>query len=348
MRASIDLIDQSPIVGDDVGGVRGFVPTSFALYEGQDELREKLSVYTKAAVLRKQPLDHVLLFGPPGLGKTTLASILAAELGVQMKVTSAPVIERAGDLVALLTTLQERDILFIDEIHRLPTAIEEVLYTAMEQYAVDMIIGQGAGAQAIRLPLAPFTLVGATTKTGMLSGPLHTRFGIIERLSFYTDDALASIVMRNGEAVGIPIARDAALEIGKRSRGTPRIAKRLFRRVSDIALVDSVSLITRDVAIRACGFLGIDDDGLTDLDRRVLTALLTQYDGGPAGLETIAALTGEDRETLEDFCEPFLMRQGFLQRTPRGRVIPLRKIPLLKKRLLGYTDAFQQEVFPEE
>lgn len=342
---SLSLIEQTEIIEDIAS--RGFTPTSFDSYEGQSEIKEKLTVYTQAARMRLEALDHVLLFGPPGLGKTTLATIIASELGVSLKVTSAPVIERAGDLVALLSSLQERDVLFIDEIHRLPKVVEEVLYTAMEQFAVDMIVGQGAGASAIRLPLAPFTLIGATTKTGMLSGPLQTRFGIIERLQFYSDEALAGIIIRNGESLGCEIDLDAALEIGMRSRGTPRIAKRLLRRVRDFAQVKRKTRISKLLVDEALLFLGIDADGLTDLDRKVLSAMLTHYEGGPVGLETIAALTGEDAETLEDFCEPFLMRQGLLQKTPRGRVIPIRKIPLLKKRLLGYTGPLQEGLFGE-
>lgn len=312
-----------------------YQPTCFSEYLGQKELKEKLSVYVQACKLRKEPLDHLLLFGPPGLGKTTLAKVMAQELEVNIKITSAPVIERSGDLVAILSNLIANEILFIDEIHRLPKPIEEILYSAMENFCVDMIVGQGAGAKSIRLPLNPFTLIGATTKTSLLSGPLQTRFGIVERLDFYDNDDLASIVKQNAEFFKIPVLPDAALEIGKRARGTPRIVKRLLRRVRDFAQVYKYSVIDLDVVNCAMKFLNIDEDGLTKLDRQVLIHILKDFDGGPVGVETLAAMTGEDRETLEDFCEPFLIRQGLIQKSPRGRQIPPRKILYLRRRLLG-------------
>ena len=313
----------------------GFAPSSFDEYLGQAVVKEKLQVYTKAALQREEPLDHLLLFGPPGLGKTTMATIIAKELNADIKITSAPVLDRAGDLVAILTNLKPGDVLFIDEIHRLPKAVEEILYTAMEQFCVDMIVGQGAGAKSIRLPLNPFTLVGATTKTAMISGPLQTRFGIVERLDFYEPEDLAQIVLQNGTHLDLNITQEAAEVIGKRARGTPRIVKRILRRVRDFAQVHGSAVIDEAVVGQALTFLGIDEQGLNKLDRAVLTHILKDFNGGPVGLETLAAMTGEDKDTLEDFCEPFLMRQGLLQKTPRGRQIPAQKQIHLRRRLLG-------------
>ena len=312
-----------------------FEPKSFDQYLGQGEIKEKLKVYVSACKLREEQIDHILLFGPPGLGKTTLAKVIAKELGVKFRITSAPIIERSGDLVAILSNLQEHEILFIDEIHRLPKNVEEILYTAMENFAVDMIIGQGAGAKSIRLPLKPFTLIGATTRTSLISGPLQTRFGIVERLDFYDSQSLADIVSQNAEFLNVPILPEAAFEIGKRSRGTPRIVKRMLRRVRDYAQVNKYSLVDKTVVDMALKFLGIDDNGLNKLDRRILTHIIKDFDGGPVGLETLAAMTGEDRDTLEEVCEPYLIRMGLLQKTTRGRQINPKKYISLRRKLLG-------------
>lgn len=308
-----------------------FSPKTLTDYVGQQAIKEKLNIYVQACNMRGEALDHVLLFGPPGLGKTTLAKIIAQELGAQYRITSAPIIERTGDLVAMLSNLQPREVFFIDEIHRLPKQVEEVLYSAMENFCVDMIIGQGAGAQSVRLPINPFTLIGATTKTGLISGPLQTRFGIIERLDFYESEELAKIVEHNAHHAGLAIQPDAAYELGRRSRGTPRIVKRIFRRVRDFAQVHRCTTIDKHVVHQALLLLDIDENGLNKLDRSLLRSILYDFNGGPVGIETLAAMTGEDRETLEDTCEPFLMRNGFIQKTTRGRIIPETKRAWLRQ-----------------
>lgn len=311
-----------------------FIPKKFNDYLGQALLKEKLSVYTQAAKMRNEPLDHMLLSGPPGLGKTTLACIMADVMGVSMKLCSGPTLERTGDLVAILSSLSQRDILFIDEIHRMPSTVEELLYSAMEQFRVDVVIGQGAGAKSVSLPINPFTLVGATTKAGMISAPLRSRFGINERLEYYSAEELQQIILQSARFFGLPITDDAALIIAKASRGTPRIAKKLLRRVRDFAQVKKESPDTLLVT-NALTFLGIDQEGLTAIDILILRTMLTLFNGGPVGVETIASLIGEDAETVESVYEPFLMRAGYIEKTPRGRqIIPL-KMPFLKKRFLG-------------
>ena len=322
-------------------------PKTFAEYLGQEVIKEKLNVYVKACAQREEALDHILIFGPAGLGKTTLARVIAKELDVPLKVTSAPVLERGGDLVAILSNLAPREVLFIDEIHRLPKAVEEVLYSAMQEFAVDMMIGQGATAKSMRLPLNPFTLIGATTKTGMISAPLQTRFGIVERLDFYTAEELGTIAQQNATFLNITIDEDAANLIGSRARGPPRIVKRILRRVRDFAQVHGNAHISLEIAKKGLLFLGLDDDGLSKLDREILLVLLRDFDGGPVGLDTLAAITGEDKETIEDFCEPYLLRQGLLQKTSRGRQIPASKIISLRKKFHLEPDSLQRKLFEE-
>ena len=294
-------------------------PKCLADYVGQTKVKENLSVFIQAAKQRTEPLDHVLLHGPPGLGKTTLAGIIAAEMGVNIRITSGPAIEKAGDLAALLTNLNENDILFVDEIHRLNRAVEEILYPAMEDYALDIIIGKGPSANSIRLDLPKFTLIGATTRSGQLSAPLRDRFGVTLRLELYSPEELCGIVMRSADILGVPIETDGAMEIARRSRGTPRIANRMLRRVRDFAQVRADGVITKPVADEALSALEIDYLGLDPIDRRMLRAIVEHYGGGPVGLETLAATIGEEAVTLEDVYEPYLMQLGFLSRTPRGR-----------------------------
>ena len=299
---------------------RAIRPKLLADYVGQPQVREQMDIFIKAAELRQDALDHLLIFGPPGLGKTTLANIVANEMGVNIRTTSGPVLEKAGDLAAMLTNLEPHDVLFIDEIHRLSPAIEEVLYPAMEDYQLDIMIGEGPAARSIKLDLPPFTLVGATTRAGSLTSPLRDRFGIVQRLEFYSVEDLTSIVARSAGCLNLELEQQAAFEVARRSRGTPRIANRLLRRVRDYADVRNGGIISVDVAKQALSMLDVDDAGFDYLDRKLLSAVIERFDGGPVGLDNLAAAIGEERDTIEDVLEPYLIQQGFLQRTPRGRI----------------------------
>ena len=299
---------------------RAIRPKLLADYVGQPQVREQMDIFIKAAKLRQDALDHLLIFGPPGLGKTTLANIVANEMGVNIRTTSGPVLEKAGDLAAMLTNLEPHDVLFIDEIHRLSPAIEEVLYPAMEDYQLDIMIGEGPAARSIKLDLPPFTLVGATTRAGSLTSPLRDRFGIVQRLEFYSVEDLTYIVARSAGCLNLELEQQAAFEVARRSRGTPRIANRLLRRVRDYADVRNGGVISVDVAKQALSMLDVDDAGFDYLDRKLLSAVIERFDGGPVGLDNLAAAIGEERDTIEDVLEPYLIQQGFLQRTPRGRI----------------------------
>lgn len=296
-------------------------PRKFSEYIGQDKAKANLSVYIQAALKRKEALDHVLLYGPPGLGKTTLAGIIANELGVNFRVTSGPAIERSGDLAAILTNLGERDVLFIDEVHRLSHSVEEVLYSAMEDFALDIIIGKGPSARSIRLDISPFTLIGATTRAGARAAPLRDRFGVIERLEYYDADSLVSIIKRAADILNISINDRGAAEIARRSRGTPRIANRLLKRVRDFAQVEGGAEITDDIADRTLLRLEVDKAGLDHTDRRMLETMIHKFSGRPVGIETLAAAISEETDTISDIYEPYLIQLGFLMRTPRGRVV---------------------------
>ena len=314
-------IIQTDLAGEDIVIEKGLRPESLDQYVGQSKAKNNLKIFIEAAKSRNEPLDHVLFYGPPGLGKTTLSGIIANEMGVHMKVTSGPAIEKPGEMAAILNNLQEGDVLFVDEIHRLNRQVEEVLYPAMEDYAIDIVIGKGASARSIRLDLPKFTLVGATTRAGMLTAPLRDRFGVVTRMEYYTVEELKMIILRSAKVLEVGIDENGAYAMARRSRGTPRLANRLLKRVRDFAQVKYNGYITEEVADYALDLLDVDKEGLDQTDRGILLAMIEKFGGGPVGLETLAASIGEDPGTIEDVYEPYLLKNGFIQRTPRGRVV---------------------------
>ncbi|WP_419175503.1 Holliday junction branch migration DNA helicase RuvB [Desulfosediminicola sp.] len=345
IQADGRLVDPEPIIREG-GNDNALRPKRLQEYIGQEQARKSLNIFIKAALGRREPLDHVLFHGFPGLGKTTLSYIIANEMGSGIKVTSGPVIEKQGDLAAILTSLQEGDVLFIDEIHRLNHVVEEVLYPAMEDFQLDLIIGQGPGARSVKMDLPRFTLIGATTRTGLLTPPLRDRFGVILRLEFYTPEELVAIVQRSATILGMVINESGALELGRRSRGTPRIANRLLRRVRDFAEVGGHKVVDREVADAALNMLGVDRFGLDEMDRRIMLTIIDKFQGGPIGLETLATVVCEEKNTLEDVYEPFLIQSGFLKRTPRGRVATVMAYEHFE-RAQPRTGAMQQPLFGE-
>ncbi|MBW1804833.1 MAG: Holliday junction branch migration DNA helicase RuvB [Deltaproteobacteria bacterium] len=320
-------------------------PTNLDEYVGQEEVKRNLRIFIEAAKGRSDALDHVLFHGSPGLGKTSLAYIIANELGVNINSTSGPVIERAGDLAAILTSLQPRDVLFIDEVHRLNHVVEEILYPAMEDFQLDIIIGQGPSARTMKIPLPPFTLVGATTRTGLLTPPLRDRFGVILRVEFYQPEELQQIISRSAELLEIPIKYDGAFEIARRSRGTPRVANRILRRVRDYAQVKSDGVITKEVATRALDMLAVDDQGLDKMDRHIMLTIIDKFNGGPIGLDTLSVAVCEEKDTIEDVYEPFLIQRGYIKRTPRGRVATKRAYSHFNIKMEEEKDQSQRQLF---
>lgn len=308
-------------IANEVEIQKSLRPKTFSEYIGQESLKEKMYIYVEAAKKRNAPIDHILLYGPPGLGKTTLAGVIANEMNANFKITSGPILEKAGDLAAILTSLEENDILFIDEIHRLNTAVEEILYPAMEDGELDIIIGKGPSAKSIRIELPPFTLIGATTRAGLLSAPLRDRFGVSHKMDYYKENEIQDILIRGAKILDVLIDEKGAIEISKRSRGTPRIANRLLKRARDYCDIKGDGIIDKEISKAALTMLGIDEDGLDELDRSILNSIIKNYDGGPVGIETLSLLLGEDKRTLEEVYEPYLVKMGFIKRTNRGRVV---------------------------